>query len=244
MESVTIGDCTLYHGDCNEIINDIDTIDLLCTDPPYKMEIHGRGFAAKRDYYKNLDYGTTTDFELSFDFYEKILSKLTEINIIICCNKLMKLDVINWAVSKGYNFDEIVMLKSCPAPLTNNQWLPDKEYAVHIFKDCAVKGSYDTKCTWFISTNFKSDIKHPSVKPTHIMERLINNTTNHGDTVLDTFMGSGSTGLAAIKNGRKFIGCEINKEFFDLSCQRIQAYYDSPDLFAPMVMPSEQDDLI
>jgi len=68
----TIGDCTLYLGDCRDILPTLGKVDAVVTDPPYKMEIHRRGFAAKRDYYKNLDYGTSTEFELSNEFYQQL----------------------------------------------------------------------------------------------------------------------------------------------------------------------------
>lgn len=230
-----IKDCTLYCGDCMEVLESMSTpVDAVITDPPYKMEIHGRGFAAKRDYYKKLDYGTDIGFELSAAYYEKLLKLLTEVNMLFFCNKLMKLDIENYAVQAGYTFDELVMCKKNPSPLTNNQWLSDKEFAVHIFRKCAVKGSYDTKCTWFIDNNYKdSAVNHPSPKPIYILDRIIKNMTLPDDTVLDTFMGSGSTGVSCVKNGRKFIGIEISQEYFDLSCSRIEEAYKQGDLFAP-----------
>lgn len=236
MRKETIGDCTLYLGDCLEVLPEIAPVNAVLADPPYKMEIHGRGFAEKRDYYKKLDYGTTPDFELSEEYYDLILSKLTEVNIVLFCNKLMKLDIENFAVGRKFTFDEIVLLKEAPAPLTNNQWLPDKEFAVHVFRKCSVKGGYDTKKTWFVNPNYKdTDIDHPSPKPLYIVERILKNITNEGDVVLDTFMGSGTTGVAALKNGRKFVGIEIDEKFFDLSCRRIEEAYKQADLFAPEI---------
>lgn len=231
-----IGDCTLYHGDCMEILQSLGKFDSLVTDPPYKMEIHGRGFAAKREYYSKLDYGTTTEFELSQDYYSLILERIKEINMIFFCNKLMKLDIENWAVNSGYTFDELVLLKSAPSPLTNNQWLPDKEFAVHVFRNCSVKGDYRTKKTWFQNSNYKqTETEHPSAKPVYILEHIIKNISNLGDIVLDTFMGSGTTGIACIKNGRKFIGIEKDKAYYDMSCERIERFYNQPDMFANAV---------
>lgn len=228
----TIGDCTLYLGDCRDILPTLGMVDSVVTDPPYKMEIHGRGFAAKREYYKNLNYGTSTEFELSNEFYQQLVDKLNEINLVFFCNKLMKLDIANWAVSQKYTFDELVLLKSAPAPLTNNQWLPDKEFAIHIFKNCQVKGDYKSKCTWFVDTNYQDKtIAHPSAKPLYILERILRNTTTSENIVLDPFMGSGTTGHAAINLGRKFIGIERNIEYFDLSCRRIEAAYLQPSLW-------------
>jgi len=248
----TIGDCTLYLGDCRDILPTLGKVDAVVTDPPYKMEIHRRGFAAKRDYYKNLDYGTSTEFELSNEFYQQLVDKLTEINLVFFCNKLMKLDIANWAISQKYTFDELVLLKSAPAPLTNNQWLPDKEHAVHIwdndkedaihiFKNCAVKGDYKTKCTWFSDTNYQDkSIAHPSAKPVYILERILQNISNEQAVILDPFMGSGTTGVACVNLGRSFIGIERELKYFDLACQRIEATLNQPRLFDDKPQPKPE----
>ena len=63
---------------------------------------------------------------------------------------------------------------------------------------------------------------HPTKKPVDILERIINTSSNPGYVVLDPFMGSGSTGVACVNTGRKFIGIELNKNYFDISEQRIK----------------------
>ena len=231
-----IGDCVLYLGDCMEVMQEIGNADSVITDPPYKMEIHGRGFAAKRDYYSRLDYGTATDFELSPEFYNLLLSKLNEKNMTFFCNKLMKLDIENWAVGMGFTFDELVMCKSAPSPLTNNQWLPDKEFAVHVFRQLAVRGNYNTKRTWFLDANYQDKtVDHPSVKPIYILQHIIQNVSDIGQIVLDPFMGSGTTGVACVKMGRNFIGIEREKKYFDISCNRIKESYAQDDMFSPQL---------
>ena len=62
---------------------------------------------------------------------------------------------------------------------------------------------------------------HPTQKPVALMIDLIQTYTNEGDTVLDFTMGSGSTGVACVKTGRKFIGIELDPEYFDIACKRI-----------------------
>lgn len=234
MDYKKIGDCELYLGDCAEVMPRAGKADIALFDPPYKMEIHGRGFAAKRDYYKKLDYGTATDFVLSDEFYNQLLSQLSETNLFIFCNKLMKLDIENWAVGKKFNFDEIILRKTAPAPLTNNQWLPDKEFGVHIFKTLAVRGDYKTKNTVFEMPNFKDEsIDHPSPKPIWILEKIIKNISEPEQTIIDPFMGSGSTLLAAAKQGRKAIGIEINPKYFEIACDRLTAFYEQNDMFNP-----------
>lgn len=74
---------------------------------------------------------------------------------------------------------------------------------------------------------------HPSKKPIPVMARIINDLTKPGDTIFDPFMGSGSTGVAAVMAGRNFIGCEKNKEFFDVAESRLKSAFLSPSLFTP-----------
>ena len=64
--------------------------------------------------------------------------------------------------------------------------------------------------------------KHPTQKPVQLMEFFIKVLTNEGETVLDPFMGSGSTGVAAKKNNRNFIGIEIDENYFRIATRRIQ----------------------
>jgi DNA modification methylase len=66
---------------------------------------------------------------------------------------------------------------------------------------------------------------HPTPKPESLFRRCILNSSDIGDTVLDPFLGSGTTAIAAILAGRRFIGIELSREFFDLSCERIEKVY-------------------
>lgn len=69
---------------------------------------------------------------------------------------------------------------------------------------------------------------HPTEKPVDVMAQIIQWTAG---TVFDPFMGSGTTGVACAKMGRKFIGCEIDEKYFDIACKRIENCYKQPDLF-------------
>lgn len=70
--------------------------------------------------------------------------------------------------------------------------------------------------------NIMGNKKHPTEKPSSLMGILVTNSSNAGDVVLDPFMGAGSTGVASIESGRKFIGCEIDKNYYDIATERIQ----------------------
>ena len=69
---------------------------------------------------------------------------------------------------------------------------------------------------------FKSEKgQHPTQKPVDLMEWLVRSYSNEDDTVLDPFMGAGSTGVACINTGRQFIGIEQSREYFDIAVQRM-----------------------
>jgi DNA modification methylase len=83
---------------------------------------------------------------------------------------------------------------------------------------------------------------HPTQKPVSLLLDLVG--LCGGETILDPFMGSGTTGVAAVKLGRKFIGIEIEPKYFDIACRRIQAALDAPDLFIEPPKPARQEALI
>ena len=70
-------------------------------------------------------------------------------------------------------------------------------------------------------------MEHKTQKPIELLEFLVKTYTNEGDTVLDNTMGSGTCGLAAIKNNRKFIGIEKEKDYYDITLKRIYEYLDN-----------------
>jgi len=72
---------------------------------------------------------------------------------------------------------------------------------------------------------------HPTQKPLALVARWLNQFTDPGETVLDPFMGSGTTGVACAKLGRKFIGIEIEPKYFDIACKRIEEAYSQGDFF-------------
>ena len=66
--------------------------------------------------------------------------------------------------------------------------------------------------------------KHPTQKPLALLERCIQAASNKGDLIFDPFMGSGTTGVAALQNRRNFCGCEMDKDFFELAKKRLENY--------------------
>lgn len=68
----------------------------------------------------------------------------------------------------------------------------------------------------------KVEGKHPTQKPEYLLERIILASTEKGQVILDPFCGSGTTGVEAVKYGRKFIGIDVNEEYMEISKKRLE----------------------
>jgi DNA modification methylase len=106
---------------------------------------------------------------------------------------------------------------------------------------CAVFRHAVINCEMNATINSDEYHDHPTQKPIKLMRKLVRRTSG---VVLDPFMGSGTTGVAAVKLGRKFIGIEIEPKYFDIACRRIQDALDQPDLFIEKPKPAKQEAML
>jgi DNA modification methylase len=111
----------------------------------------------------------------------------------------------------------------------DRRYVQDTEFAVWAVKKNAKwtfnkpeDVSYLRSCYETSTVSGKEKTNHPTQKSLKLMEKIIKVHTNQDDIILDPFMGSGSTGVAAIKNNRKFIGIELQKEYFNISLERLE----------------------
>jgi site-specific DNA-methyltransferase (adenine-specific) len=133
-------------------------------------------------------------------------------------NKNLK-DMLIEIENAGFNiYKTLIWAKN--SPITNMYYMDSHEYIVFCRKGKAKRiNNCGTKSVLNID-NPRNKV-HPTEKPIELMEIFINNSSNEGEIVLDPFMGGGSTGIAAIRNGRKFIGIEIDEEYFKIAEKRI-----------------------
>ena len=226
---VTLDGVTLYQGDCLEILREIppSSIDLIITDPPYVVETHGAGL------YKNPDKKYIEQLvPMSAGFNEAVLDELCrvlkKINIYIFCSQKQIMPLLDYFVTrKKCNWNILSWHKSNPVPACGNKYLTDTEFIL-FFRERGVRvyGDFSTKKTWYITPLNQADKRkygHPTVKPLGIIENLIVNSCQPGDCVADPFMGSGSTGVACIRSGRRFIGMEIEPQYFRVASDRMEA---------------------
>lgn len=221
-------DIKLLCGDCLELMKRIPdkSVDLVTIDPPYEFAQHGGGGAfgsRKREYHNELEADTLTK---GFDtaVLDELVRVMRKVNIYIWCNKEQIKQYLEYF--EGCNMDLLTWHKTNPVPTCNNKYLSDTEYLL-FFREKGVKvyGSYQTKRKFYVTQTNKKDkdkYKHPTVKPVEIMENIITNSSQEGETVLDCFMGSGTTGVACVNTNRRFIGMEKEEKYFEIAKQRIE----------------------
>lgn len=223
----------VYMMDCLQGISLIpdNSIDLIVTDPPYQIDgIHeykGNDLGKRLINYQ----GKLMDDNLVSGFDTAILDEMYRVmkvpNIYIWCNiAQVPMYIKYFVLEKGCKMDILIWHKTNAMPCCNNKWLTDKEYCLYFRKGgyCNPSGYAEAKTVWHLPTNVKDKklYGHPTIKPLPIIENIIRNSSKEGDVVLDAFMGSGTTAVACIKNGRKYLGFENNEVYYDVAQKRIK----------------------
>lgn len=222
-------------GDCLELLKNIPNgcIDLIVTDPPYEIVTIGGGGTVNdvKKLNKSLKDLETADIIKGYDIeaYNKEFCRvMKEINIYLWCNKKQIPSYFDFYVNRlKCKFDIICWHKTNALPTYSNKYLSDTEYCLYFRKG---KGkcfpvSYESAKTYYVEPMNVQDKKkwgHPTIKPLHMIENFVLNSSREGDYVLDPFMGSGTTGVACVLNNRKFIGVELNEEYYNVARKRIQ----------------------
>jgi site-specific DNA-methyltransferase (adenine-specific) len=119
------------------------------------------------------------------------------------------------------------------ALFTELNWLASKSKKYYFDYELAkqINGGKQMRNLWILSTS-RHLTNHPTEKPENLLQRIISIGSKEGDTVLDPFMGSGTTGVVAKQLGRNFIGIEIDQSYFEMAARRIENAAREPNLFA------------
>jgi len=203
----TIGDATLYLGDCLEVLPTLGRVDAVVTDPPYGV-LAETGSAATRRSGGNVSNGVCAwDVSLSESMVLTIANFAPEAMIWGGCHMPLPptFGYLVWDKDCiGLNFGEV---EYC--------WT-NKRFAPRLFRNRAA--------------GMDGGKQHPTQKPVELMRWCLGFVPT-AKTICDPFMGSGTTGVAALQLGRKFIGIELDPGYFDIACKRIEEAWRQPRLF-------------
>jgi site-specific DNA-methyltransferase (adenine-specific)/modification methylase len=214
-DRVVLGDCTLYLGDCMDVMADMPDkcVDAVITDPPYGIGIGGSGRIGGSGMVKPTQYlpvewddnGLTTE-----QFYE--LKRISTNQVIFGFEHLGGVlgkanSAIAWDKKLKNNWDD--NFSDCEIAWTSFK-KPTKCYR-HLWMGALRQ-----------SETGSGKRVHPTQKPIDLMMWITQKYSDDSDTILDPFMGSGTTGVACVQTGRKFIGVEIDPKYFEIACKRIK----------------------
>lgn len=220
------GSIRLFCGDCLDILPTIEpgSVDAVVTDPPYEITASGGGISATRKDLRDTEGFTDCGFDYSI---------LDRFDNWMCFGTLRQVPKLIGAAG-ARRWMLITWNKPNPCPLVCGNYLPDTEYIVHAWRRGALAGSVADKSRFIVHRlGDKKDGTHPNEKPERVMEKLIGTACEKAGVVLDPFMGSGTTGVACVRLGRRFIGIENEPKYFAIACQRIEAELERHRLFEP-----------
>ena len=236
-----IGDATLYCGDCFDVLGDLPPFDHLIADAPYESSHH----EAKNNVHGRLrgDGGSKLR-ALNFDSIDAIREPFVKAFgaacpkwfIVFCAVEGVArwADEINPSDALRYK-RACIWVKPDSAPQLNGQ---GPAMGAECFVAAWGGKSYSSWNAGGKRGVYTHNIRgpqrdgwHPTEKPVPLMMEILGDFTKLGDVVLDPFAGSGTTGVAALKMGRRFIGIERDPEYFEIACERLAKAWEQPRLF-------------
>jgi len=236
MQKVVIGDATLYHGDALEVLPELTAVDFVFTDPPYGQD-NGNNRAQLKKTIMN------DDLETANLLYRGALGHFNRIlppgGVACCCcsgskgliiadwlkwmDELLGLETfIVWDKGIGFSwryrraFDLVLIGVKAGQPM---RWYDTSNKVETVIRPHKIRKIIPNNDT------------HNTPKPLELVQHFIRLHTQEGDVVLDTFMGGGTSGVAALRLGRKFIGIELDERYFEMSCKRIEQEYNKLTIF-------------
>lgn len=218
----------LIQGDCLELMKTIPdgSVDLCISDIPYKLTGGGKGDGANSKRPKGI-LGENSQL-MKVPKFEDWLPELYRVmkngtHIYLMCNFKNLNDLMNKSLSAGFkHVNLLVWEKNNCTP--SQFYMKNCEYTLLLRKGSSkyINNIGESK-TVHKFNNIIGNKVHPTEKPITLMEFYLTNSSNKGDVVLDMFMGSGSTGVAAKNLNRKFIGIELDEKYFEIAKGRINA---------------------
>lgn len=228
-----IGDCRLILGDCLEVMPLLGKVDACVTDPPYGLGEGASKVATRQRKSGGSSKALADQRQYVGGEWDGSPASIKHINTIR--------DISKHQIIFGGNYFDGLGPTSC--------WLVwDKQNGENDFADCELAWTNLPKAVRRIFWRWNGMIRkgddvreHPTQKPVGVMEWCINHLPEATQTIFDPFMGSGTTLVACAKLGRKGIGIELDPEYFNIACKRVEEAYRQPDLFVEPPKPPVQE---
>ena len=238
--------CTLINGDCliemQKLIDDGVRVDMILTDPPYNVSAKNKttkvrelkGRKPMNYYYGDWDNMERQEFlDFTKNWLKKSIELLKEGGAVVSFFSKEDVNYLGWVGEElGMKTKTIFTWhKTNPVPsLRKVNYLSSCEYA-WIGAKCGANWTFNFKQQNEMHNFYESPNKtiygvteHPTEKPVDMFEHLVQIHSNVGDTILDCFMGSGTTGVACLQTNRNFIGIELDEKYYEIAKMRCKEY--------------------
>ncbi|MDR2754423.1 MAG: site-specific DNA-methyltransferase [Planctomycetaceae bacterium] len=243
MKKVQIDNYELYHGDCFNIVPQLNiTADNVITDPPYNMThcewdtfiplTHFWSLIAEKSkpaanyvfFASNRFAVDLVNSKYKWYRYDLIWAKNNKVGFLNANHQPMRSheSILVFGQPGMKNQATYNPLKTQGKPYTRQRNIKAGVYSAQNYTTISDGTQYPCSVLCYKSDKDTHNGLHPTLKPLALMEFLIQSYTNSGDLVIDPFMGSGTTGVACAKHGRKFIGIEKEKKYFEIAVNRIR----------------------
>lgn len=233
----TIGDCRLLLGDALEILPAIDPVQLVVSDVPYALTTSGVSKSSKTmsGIFASHNYANDGQLIMATVPFPEMMAALyaalgTDGDCYVMSNDKNVYPLMDAAFKAGFSLHNLLVWDKV-TPTANRWYMKNLEYTIYLWKGRA-KTINNPSSKQLLRGGIEKETGHPTEKPVHLMAEYVSNSSMRGETVLDPFMGSGTTGVACVQLGRKFVGIELDERYFDLACERIEQARRHPQMFA------------
>lgn len=263
---------TLYLGDCREILSTLGRVDVVVTDPPYgttacdwdcaidpaplweafEKIVFDRGgiiFFGCQPFTSRLIMSRLDWFK-----YQWVWDKVSKTDFMNAKNKPLREheDIIVFSKGTTANKSPRRMIYNPQGVLPAERSKPDNRNAAGYMGEARpshadfyeYQGSNYPGSIVRFSNADRGIVEHPTQKPVELLKFIVASYSTNAAIILDPFMGSGTTGVAAVQLGRKFIGIELEPKYFDIACRRISEAMKQPDLFIEKPKPVKQEAML
>jgi modification methylase len=227
-----IGNATLYLGNCKEILPTLPMVNACITSPPYNLG----GFHQET---KKWSYDSIDDSMNEMDYQNSQIDLLNNINsewvFYNHKERIVKGRAINpleWILKSKWILQQTIVVDGkSTANVDKRRFFPVHEY-IYVLSNFEGKKLNNINCltsVWSLPKIKRTEKQHPAA----FHEFLPNNciVASNPDLVLDPYMGSGTTGVVALQNNKKFIGIELSENYFEIACKNIENAQKQTDMF-------------
>lgn len=219
-----IGDCTLYLGDCMDVMPSLGNVDAVVTDPPYGVNYNGSVTKHGKNGFGYVGFEDTPE--------EIIRVCVPAVRFAV---SIARSAIVTPGNANAFKYDEPRCMGAIyyPSGANSGPWgFVCSQPLFYYGKDPYLANALGSRPNSFSTTEATDrSVDHPCPKPIGQTKWMVNRVSLARDIVLDPFMGSGTTGVACVALGRVFIGIEQHEPYFDIACERISKAYAQPDMF-------------